>query len=639
MSPYSNTSKHIVATRDAIESLSGEKVNGAQNVSCDGVIVIDKTWYSRVATKLQYYGFPTSKPNRAIDHSEVLEEYRSSDTMMGGGVSVNMIFVCATVAADTWAHAGPIMAWTGAALSSSVAALVGGICKVVSPGDESKVQKMMTAAVPNDETALINDVDLALDIDGQKVCGCDDGGLCASHYIQTIVNTRKDTSMPAEEFIANAARSSVVTSIDLTRVATSSVLKTRPAAAHIEGGKWYEYVQNSRIPPLLWQRHFGVPVVLNSTTNQWLAAGCIITGSRLSVGGYLSDCGALRVADEDNNKSYAFEAARDERAWRETIGAAEVCVSVQVTHTWNSLMNEMAVLSRNAGLPFVVLETLSARQRSCMLVLDSCLQHCVLTEDAGAMSFPDLVTTQIVNGYSDQAEDIALHAYNNGLFLGFGVAGAVFDDDHPAVYGSLCRSMMAACQYRRTTPCSQAICYTILWNLLNGRHRSLEKGVYVKWGLLAEKFSLPEKLEKWKLIEWSICVELCGEEWVKETTLMADHLPADGSVSPSDLWARTMYRVGHQNGCSVEALVTYFCADCDCTPEVVCSLHGSDHGGSDAMGELAMLMEKTAFGMITQSFGWLLCGVAWFRRALHLRCGFMGYALIGAGAKADATCA
>ncbi|KAG0379952.1 hypothetical protein BGX24_010937, partial [Mortierella sp. AD032] len=492
---------------------------------------------------------------------------------------------------------------------------------------------------PTEETVSIHDIDHALAIDGLTFCGCDGDGYCANHYMQGRVNARKDTCMPAREFVKKATGSSIVTDIDMTCVVTSSVLKTRPADALIEGGKWYDYVKSSRLPPSLWQRHLGAPAVLNNGVNRWLAADCLLTGSRLVAGGYYYDCGAMNNTHDGEESVYASVVARDEKAWRESIGAAEVCVSVQVTSTWNSLMNEMAILARGADFPFVILEGLTVKQRSTMLVLDTSLQHIVLTEDAGAMSFADLALVQVVNAYSDQAEDVMSHGYNNGLFLAFGAAGAVFDDDHPVAYGSLCRSLMANCQYRGLTPGAQAICYTILWSILNGRHRTLEKGMYIKWELLEKKFDLAGKLERWKPIEKSLCAKLCGEEWIKEAMLIVDQFPADGTASGNELWAHAMRYIGDQNGCGVEALLAYFCADCDCTPEAVCRLHGSEHSGSDAMGEMAKLMDKTAYNGTAQLFGWLLCGVVWFRRALYLRCGFMGYGVILAGAEVDFTCA
>ncbi|KAI1288937.1 hypothetical protein EDD11_009528, partial [Mortierella claussenii] len=526
-----NTDKHVIATRIALESLNDAKINGTQVIAGYGTKVIDKTWYTRIATKLQSYGFPTNEAGHACDYTEVLEKYKNGDSMMNGGVSTDMIAVCVAVAADTWAHGGPITAWCGAALSCSVTALVGGICKVLAEGDESSVRELMMAAVPTEETTLIHDIDSSMAIDGHTFCGCDDDGYCANHYMQICVNARKDTSMPREEFVKKAARSPIVTGIDMTRVVTSSVLKTRPADAHIEGGKWYEYVKSSRLPPSLWQRQLGAPVVLNNAVNRWLAADCLLTGSRLMAGGYFYDCGAMTDMPGGEESAYASIVAKDEKAWRESIGAAEVCVSVQVTNTWNSLVNEMAIHARGADLPFVILEGLTAKQRSTMLVLDTSLQHAVLTEDAGAMSFADLTLVQVVNGYSDQAEDVMSHVYNNGLFLAFGAVGAVFDDDHPAVYGSLCRSLMANCQYRGWTPGAQAICYTILWYLLNGRHRTLEKGLYVKWELLEDKFGLAGKLEKWKPIEKSLCAKLCGEEWTKEVMSTAEQRPANGTAS------------------------------------------------------------------------------------------------------------
>jgi len=86
-------------------------------------------------------------------------------------------------------------------------------------------------------------------------------------------------------------------------------------------------------------------------------------------------------------------------------------------------------------------------------------------------------------------------------------------------------------------------------------------------------------------------------------------------------------------------LIKYFCMDCDCAPGAVCALHNGKHNGSDAMGELALLMDSTSYGEISMLVGWILCGVAWFRRALHLRCGFLGYAVILNGAQPDFTCA
>ncbi|KAG0043905.1 hypothetical protein BGZ83_010923 [Gryganskiella cystojenkinii] len=634
-----NTNKHVIATRIALESLNGAKINGTQVIAGYGTKVIDNTWHARVVTKLQSCGFPTNDSGHTCDYMKVLEKYRSGDSMMNGGVSTDMIAVCVAVAADTWAHGGPITAWCGAALSCSVAALAGGISKVLAEGNESDVRNLMMAALPTEETALINDIDNSLAIDGHTFCGCDIDGNCGNHYMQGCVNARRDTSMPREDFVKKAAGSSVVTGIDMTRVVTSSVLKTRPADAHIEGGKWYEYVKNSRLPPSLWQRHLGAPVVLNNAVNRWLAGDCLLTGSRLMAGGYFYDCGAMTDMQGGEESTYASTAARDEKAWRESIGAAEVCVSVQVTNTWNSLVNEMAIHARGADLPFVILEGLTAKQRSTMLVLDTSLQHAVLTEDAGVMSFADLALVQVVNGYSDQAEDVMSHVYNNGLFLAFGAVGAVFDDDHPAAYGSLCRSLMASCQYRGWTPGAQAICYTILWNLLNGRHRTLEKGVYVKWELIEDKFDLAGKLEKWKPIEKSLCAKLCGEGWIKGVMLTAEQRPANGTAGGNELWARAMRNIAEQNGCGVDALLAYICADCDCTPETVCRLHGDEHSGSDAMGEMAKLIEKTAYNGTIQLFGWLLCGVVWFRRALHLRCGFMGYGVILAGAEVDFTCA
>ncbi|KAF9360362.1 hypothetical protein BGX26_009714 [Mortierella sp. AD094] len=640
MTFHLDTNKHVASTRIALDSLTrGAKLNGAQSIVGHGTRVIDKTWYHRVTNKLTSFGFPANESKSVGDYISVLKKYESGETMMSGGVSTDMLAACCVVAAETWARGGKISGWNGLMLSSSVADFIGGISDVLSEGDGSSVRELMTAAVPAIETPLVIDIDYALVIDDNTFCGCDNDGLCGNHLMQTLVNVRKDTSMPSMEFVKIATGSSVVAGIDMTRVLTSSVLKTRPAEAHIEGGKWYEYIQNSRIPPALWRRHFGCPVVLNATTNQWLAADCLLVGSRLSVGGYLSDCGAMKSKDAGDGVAYESTAARDERVWRESIGSAEVCVSVQVIHTWNSLMSEMAILARGADLPFVILEGLTAKQRSSILVLDTVLQHIILTEDATSMSFPDLVTTQVVNGYSDQAEDVMMHGYNNGLFLAFGAAGAVFDEEHPAVYGSLSRSMMAACRHRLFTPGSQAICYTILWNILNGRHRTLEKAMYVKWELLQERFDLAGKLEKWEPIEKYVCATLCGEEWVEEAMLTADQIPADGTASADELWARAMRYIGQRNGCSVEAIITYFCMDCDCTSRTVCTLHGGKHNGSDAMGELAILMAKTSYAEISKSVGWLLCGVAWFRRALHLRCGFMGYAVILAGAQVDFTCA
>ncbi|KAF9281398.1 hypothetical protein BGZ68_006658 [Mortierella alpina] len=263
----------------------------------------------------------------------------------------------------------------------------------------------------------------------------------------------------------------------------------------------------------------------------------------------------------------------------------------------------------------------------------------MLQEDATAMCFPDLALAQTINGYSDQAEDIMMHGYDHGLFVAFGAAGAVFDDKHPAIYGSLGRSLMAACQYRHFNPGSQSCSQTVVWNILNGRHRSLEKAVYVKWQLLQEKFDLSAILEKWRPIEKYMCTMLCGEAWVKEAMLSCEEQPADGTANAHDLWACAIRYVADKNGCCVEALIKYFCMDCNCTPGAVCALHNGKPNGSDALGELALLMESTSYGEIPMLVGWILCGVVWFRRALFLGCGFMGYALILNGAQPDFTCA
>ncbi|KAF9569554.1 hypothetical protein EC968_002561 [Mortierella alpina] len=564
-----DSNKHVLATRNALASISRGKINGTQVIPGHHTKVIDKTWYTRIITKFQSYGFATNESDHAFDYTEVMTDKRKSGggTVMNGGVNTDMIAVCAVVAADIWAHGGPITAWCGVALSCSVAALVDGINQVLTGCQVSTVRELMMAAVPTEETARIIDIDYSLTLDGHTFCGCDDMGPCANHYMQGRVNACKDTCMPRESFVRKAAGSLIVAGIDMTRVMTSSVLKTTPAEAHIEGGKWYEYVKNSCLPPPLWRRQLGSPAVLNNAVNRWLAGDCLLTGSRLVAGGYFYDCGIMKNTAGGEESAYASIVARDEKAWRESIGAAEVCVSVQASSTWNSLMNEMTILARAANRPFVILEGLTVKQRSTMLILDTTLQHTVMTEDAGAMSFADLALVQVVNGYSDQAEDVMSHVYNNGLFLAFGVAGAVFDDDHPAVYASLCRSLMASCLYRGSTPGSQAICYTILWCMLNGRHRTLEKGMYVKWELLAEKFDLAEKLEKWKPIEETLCAKLCGEEWVKEALLNIQR-PAKGTASGDELWARAMRHIGEQYGCGVEALLAYFCAECDCMPEI-----------------------------------------------------------------------
>lgn len=632
---------NVASTRIALDSLKcGPMLNGAQRVIGKGTITIDKTWHPRVTEKLQSYGFPTNESGHpGGGYLQVLKKYKSGDLMMSGGVSTDTMAVCCAVASDTWAQGGSTSGWCGLMLSCSVADLVGGIGNALQKDDGSSICELMQAAVPEREIPLIADIDHALAADGHTFCGCDADGLCGAHLMQTCTNTHKNTVEPGIEFIRRAAASSIITSIDMACVFSSSVLKTSPADAPIEGGTWYKYIQKSHIPRALWPRHFGCPILVNAPCNRWLADDCPLVASHLTVGGYLSDCGAMKNRNPADGITYETSAAEDERVWKRSIGAAENCVSLQVIHTWNRLLSEMSTLSRHANLPYVILEGLTAKQRSSIIVLDCILQHIILQEDATALSFPDLVTGQTVNGYSDQAEDIMMHVYNNGLFLAFGAAGAVFDDEHPAVYGSLCRSLMAACQYRHFTPGSQASCYTIIWNLLNGRHRTLEKALYVKWQLLQERFDLSEKLEKWRPIEKYMCAMLCGEAWVKEAMLSCEEQPADGTANAHDLWACVIRHVADKNGCCVEALIKYFCMDCDCAPGAVCALHNRKHNGSDAMGELALLMDSTSYGEISMLVGWILCGVAWFRRALHLRCGFLGYAVILNGAQPDFTCA
>ncbi|CAO3568746.1 unnamed protein product [Mortierella alpina] len=632
---------NVASTRIALDSLKcGPMLDGAQRVNGKGTITIDKSWHPRVTEKLQSYGFPANASGHSGgDYLQVLRKYKSGDLMMSGAVSTDTMAACGAVASDTWAQGGSTSRWCGLLLSCSVADLFGGIGDALKKDDGSSIRELMQAAVPEREAPLIADIDHALATDGHTFCGCDADGMCGAHFMQTCINTRKDTVEQGIEFIRRATASSTITSIDMACVSSSSVLKTSPADAPIEGGTWYRFVQKSRIPRALWPRHFGCPVLLNTHANRWLLEDCPLVGARMTVGGYMSDCGAMQKRCSADGTAYGTRVAEDERVWKRSIGAAEICVSLQIIHTWNRLMDEISTLSRHANLPFVILEGLTAKQRSNILILDTCLAHHILQEDATALCFPDLATAQTINGYSDQAEDIMMHGYNNGLFMAFGAAGAVFDDEHPAIYGSLSRSLMAACQYRHFNPGSQACCQTAVWNILNGRHRSLEKAVYVKWQLLQERFDLSAILEKWKPIEKYMCTMLCGEAWVKEAMLSCEERPADGTANAHDLWACAIRHVADKNGCCVEALIKYFCMDCDCTPGTVCALHNGKPNGSDALGELALLMESTSYGEIPMLVGWILCGVAWFHRALHLRCGFLGYALILNGAQLDFTCA
>ncbi|KAG0316122.1 hypothetical protein BGZ99_007030 [Dissophora globulifera] len=635
-----HSSTHVTATRIALSSLQRATNPGTQKTS-DGLKVIDEAWYASVTDKLSSYGFPTNNQGKLADGFEqALDRYTEEKIMaMSGGVSTDALVACATVASETWTHGGPVVAWMGTVLSTSAATLIAGLSDELAPGNGSRVRSLMASAVPAEEAMLICDIDYALSIESFARCGCDRAQLCMGHYMKAHANSRKNTSMPGRAFVEKAAGSSIVAAIDMLRVTTAAALKTKPAPADVEGGKWYEYVRSSSLPAPLWRRHYGSPVVLNCTSNRWLASGCILTGSRLSIGGYLTDCGAMASSTDNKEATYVSTVARDEKVWRESIGAAEVCIAVQISNTWNALLEEMSVLTRGSSLPFVVLENTSAAERVCLLTLDSSVLHAVLTDDADSMSLMDLCMAGVVSGYCDQAEDVMLHVYTNALFLAYGSAGAIFDDEHPQVYASLGRSLMAQSQYRPTSPASQTVCYTIIWSVLNGRHRTLEKGAYVKWELLEDAFRLDEQLHRWAQVERSICVKLCGKSWVNKVISRVDHIPANGKATPNQLWARTLRQVGSRHDCEVEALTAYLCAECECEPGVTCSLHSDRHSGSDAMGELAILMEKSRYGETAQLFGWLLCGVIWFRRALHLRCGFMGYAVILSGAEADITCA